>query len=169
MTRRLPKHSHHDVKDRKGRASCCSDLAAGPASGIAALMRTQLSTGIGKAQITAVAPSLLMLETVLGGWTTLEQLYSSGPGQSFKDWEKRSPGAGDQGQLLMGSGVLRATGSKAAHTGGSCCWANDPNVLWGEAASHTRCFHHYESYQESGVYRERLKLSQMLFILGRKQ
>lgn len=89
MTRRLPKCSHHDVKDRKGRASFCSDLAAGAASGIAAL-RTQLNIGIGKAQTTAVPPSLLMLETVLRGWTTLDQLYSSGPGQSFKDREKVS-------------------------------------------------------------------------------
>lgn len=149
--------------------ACCSELAAGPASSIAALMRTQLNTGTGKAQLTAVASSLLMLETVLGGWTTLDQLYSSGPGQSFKDQEKRPPGAGDQGQLLMESGVLRATGSKVAYTGGSCYSANDPTVPSGQAASHTRCFHHYEFYQESGVYSEKLKLSQMLFILGRKQ
>lgn len=98
-------------------------------------------------------------------WTS-----STAQGQaSHSKTEKRSPGAGDQGQLLMRSGVLKATGSKAAHTGGSCYWANDPNVPCGEAASHTRCFHRCESYQESEVYRERLKLSQLLLTLGRKQ
>lgn len=146
--------------------ACCSELAAGPASGIAAPMRTQLNTAARKTQLTAgaVASSLLVLETVPAGWTTLDQLYCSGAVQAFKDQVKRSPGG--QGQLLMGSGVLRATGSKAAR--GSCCGANDPSVPCGKAASHTRCFHHYEPYQESGVYSERLKLSQMLFILGTK-
>lgn len=39
---------------------------------MAALMGTLLNTGAGKAQFTAVASSLLMLETGLGGWTNLE-------------------------------------------------------------------------------------------------
>lgn len=88
MTRKLPEYSHRDVKDRKDRASflaCCKELAARPASGITALMRTQVNTGTGKAQLTSVASSLLMLDTVLGDWTALDQLYSSEPGQSFKD------------------------------------------------------------------------------------
>lgn len=82
--------------------------------------------------------SLLMLETAPGTWTTLDKLSGSGPGSSCKRQEKRFPGAGDRGQLLVGSEAWRATSCKGARMGGSCCWA--PHICRGETASLTRCF-----------------------------
>lgn len=119
MTTRLPKPSHHDVKDKRAEAASWL-AAAGPASGMAALMGTQLDTGAGKAPFTAVACSLLMLETGLGGWTTLET-RSTAQGQASHSKTER------QGLLELvaegspdGVRSLEGHWPQGTHTGGSC-------------------------------------------------
>lgn len=169
MTRRLPKSSHHNVRAK--RADPASRLAAASwqldrSWALQHWWACGLTQGPQEPNPLLWLSSLLMLQTSLGAWTTLDKLSSSGPGWSCKDQETRSPGAGDQGQLLVGSGDLRATGSKVAHTGGSCNWT--PHVHRQEAASLTRHFFRYKSYQGTGVYSESLKLNEMLFLLGRK-
>lgn len=161
MTRRLPKPSHHDVKDKRAEAAPWLAAVSWRRDQRRAwqhwweLCSTQ---GLEKPNSLLWLPAFSCWRQGLEAgqtWRPALQLRARPVIQRLR--EKVSWSWWPRGHLM---------GPQGTHTGGSCDWVNDP---CGEAVSPTRCFHHYESYQEPGVYSESLKLSQMLLILGRKQ
>lgn len=118
MTRRLPKSSHHDIRAKR----------ADPASWLAAMSWTGLghhSTEEHPARHRdpkspthhCGSPAFSLWRQYLEPGQPWDKLSSLGAGQSCKEQEA---GAGDQGQLLVGSGAWRAAGSEVAHMGGNC-------------------------------------------------